>query len=72
VRLVAPDEDALRALREPLRLLNAEFQPAEPLEAGIEQVALTPPLNEGAFQAQIARLRQQPNATVQVTRLLGG
>lgn len=71
IRLHAPDEDALCALREPLRLLNAEFHPAEPLDAGIEQVALTPPLNEGEFQAHLARLRQQPNATVQVIRMLG-
>jgi len=70
VRIVAPDENALRALREPLQLLGAEFHPSETLENGVEQVALTPPLNEGEFQAYIARLREQPNATVQVIRLL--
>lgn len=68
LRLVAPDEDALRALREPLQLLGAEFQPSEPLAQGVEQVALTPPLNEGEFQTRIARLRTE--ATVQVIRLL--
>jgi hypothetical protein len=51
-------------------LLNAEFHPAEPLETGVEQVALTPPLNEGDFQAHIARLREHTGATVQVIRLL--
>jgi len=70
IRLTAPDEDALRALREPLRLLNAEFHPAEPLESGVEQVALTPPLNEGECHAHIARLREHTSATVQVIRLL--
>lgn len=70
VRLIAPDENALRALREPLQLLGAEFHPSETLENGVEQVALTPPLNEGEFQAQIARLQEQPDATVQVIRLL--
>lgn len=71
VRLGAPDDDALRTLREPLHLLGAEFHPTEPVEGGIEQVALTPPLNEGEFQAHIARLRETANATVQVIRLLG-
>lgn len=71
VRLVAPDEDTLRTLREPLHLLGAEFHPTEPVEDGIEQVALTPLLNEGEFQANIARLRAQTDATVQVIRLLG-
>ena len=71
VRLTASDEVALRPAREPLHLLGAEFHPAEPLESGVEQVALTSPLNEGDFQAHIARLRQQPNATVQVIRMLG-
>jgi hypothetical protein len=70
IRLHAPDEDALRPLREPLHLLGAEFHPAEPLESGVEQVALTPPLNEGDFQAHIARLREHTSATVQVIRLL--
>jgi hypothetical protein len=70
IRLHAPDEDALRALREPLRLLNAEFHPAEPLDTGIEQVALTPPLNEGDFQAHLARLREHAGATVQAIRVL--
>jgi homoserine dehydrogenase len=72
VRLVAPSESALREAREPLRLLGAEFQPTEPLEAGIEQVALTPPLNEGEFQAHVACMRERLGATVQVIRLLGG
>jgi homoserine dehydrogenase len=71
IRLTAPDEDALCALREPLRLLNAEFHPAEPLESGVEQVALTPPLNEGEFQAHIARLREHAGATVQAIRVFG-
>lgn len=71
VRLVAPDDDALRTLREQLHLLGAEFHPTEPVKEGIEQVALTPPLNEGEFQAHIARLRTQTDATVQVIRLLG-
>lgn len=71
VRLVAPDDDALRTLHEPLHLLGAEFQPTEPVEGGIEQVAFTPPLNEGEFQVHIARLRETANATVQVIRLLG-
>ncbi|MCS6918942.1 MAG: homoserine dehydrogenase [Fimbriimonadales bacterium] len=70
VRLNAPDEDALRALREPLQPLGAEFHPSEPTEQGIEQVALTPPLNEGEFQTAIARLREQGNATVQMIRIL--
>jgi homoserine dehydrogenase len=70
IRLHAPNEDALRALREPLHLLGAEFHPAEPLESGVEQVALTPPLNEGDFQAHIARLREHAGATVQAIRVL--
>jgi homoserine dehydrogenase len=70
IRLTAPDEDALRPLREPLHLLGAEFHPAEPLESGVEQVALTPPLNEGNFQAHIARLREHTSATVQTIRVL--
>ncbi|MFN7015937.1 MAG: homoserine dehydrogenase [Fimbriimonadales bacterium] len=68
LRLTAPSEDALRTLREPLQLLGAEFHPSEPVENGLEQVALTPPLNEGEFQTRIAPLRAQ--ATVQVIRLL--
>jgi hypothetical protein len=70
VRLTAPNEDTLRRMRELLHLRNAEFYPAEPLETGIEQVALTPPLNEGEFQAHIARLREHTGATVQAIRLL--
>ncbi|MDM7460342.1 MAG: homoserine dehydrogenase [bacterium] len=68
LRLVAPDEDALRTLREPLQQLGAEFQPSESVAQGIEQVALTPPLNEGEFQTRIAPLRTE--TTLQVIRLL--
>lgn len=70
VRLSAPSEDALRVLREPLQTLGAEFHPSETLEQGVEQVALTPPLNEGEFRAIITRLREQESGTVQVIRLL--
>jgi homoserine dehydrogenase len=70
VRLSAPSEDALRVLREPLQTLGAEFHPSETLEQGVEQVALTPPLNEGEFQAIVTRLREQANGVVQVIRLL--
>ncbi|MFN3690828.1 MAG: hypothetical protein ACK4UU_07900, partial [Fimbriimonadales bacterium] len=68
LRLTAPDEGVLRTLREPLQQLGAEFYPSEPVESGLEQVALTPPLNEGEFQARIAPLRA--DAAVQVIRLL--
>lgn len=70
VRLSAPSEDALRTLREPLQTLGAEFHPSETLEQGIEQVALTPPLNEGELQTIITRLREQENGQVQVIRFL--
>jgi homoserine dehydrogenase len=70
VRLSASSEDALRALREPLQTLGAEFHPSETLEQGVEQVALTPPLNEGEFQSTITRMRDQGNGTTQVIRLL--
>ncbi len=70
IRLVAPNETALRTLREPLLTLGAEFHPSEPLENGVEQVALTPPLNEGEFQTHLARLREQEDGIVQVIRLL--
>ncbi|MCX7924251.1 MAG: homoserine dehydrogenase [Fimbriimonadales bacterium] len=70
LRLVAPDETVLRALREELILLGAEFHPSETTEQGLEQVALTPPLNEGAFQTTFARLRTQKHGTVQVIRIL--
>ncbi|GIV09731.1 MAG: homoserine dehydrogenase [Fimbriimonadales bacterium] len=70
VRLNAPDENTLRALREPLLTLNAEFHPSETLEQNIEQVALTPPQNEGEFQAILTRLREQAHGTVQAIRLL--
>lgn len=70
VRLNVHSEDTLRTLREPLQTLGAEFHPSETLEQGVEQVALTPPLNEGEFQAVITRLREQENAQIQVIRFL--
>ncbi|MCS6919980.1 MAG: homoserine dehydrogenase [Fimbriimonadales bacterium] len=71
VRLSAPDESALQPAREVLRSLNAEFYPTETLPNGVEQVALTPPLNEGEFQTKIANLRTQSPASLQVIRMLG-
>ncbi len=70
VRLVTPDENALRALREPLQLLGAEFQPSETLDNGVEQVVLMPPLNEGEFRARLTALREQTGVAMQVIRLL--
>lgn len=70
LRLSASDETALRLVRETLHALGAELHPAESLPNGIEQVALTPMLNEGEFQARLTALRQQTGVQIQVIRVL--
>lgn len=70
LRLSASDETALRLVRETLHALGAELHPAESLANGIEQVALTPMLNEGEFQARLTALRQQTGVQIQVIRVL--
>ncbi|MCS7301307.1 MAG: homoserine dehydrogenase [Fimbriimonadales bacterium] len=70
VRFSAPDEAGLQPVRDALRLLNAEFHPVETLDGSVEQVALTPLLNEGEFRARLHALRHEAAGALQVIRLL--
>jgi homoserine dehydrogenase len=71
VRAVGADEHALQAVREALTDWTPEYQPAEPIADGWEQVCLTAPAPEPLFQTRLASLRQHASLhQLQVIRLL--